>query len=56
MPCIVTNSAPISKQFKLKNTGIRALQVDWKIYDSKDLEHADSDVFETSVVPNNGFD
>ena len=56
MPCIVTNSAPITKQFKLKNTGIRGIQVDWKIFDQKDLEHGDQDLFETSIVKNNGFD
>jgi hypothetical protein len=56
MPCIVSNSQPIMKQFKLKNTGIRGIQVDWKIYDSKDLENVDQDVFETNVVRNNGFD
>ena len=56
IPCIVTNSAPITKQFKLKNTGIRGIQVDWKIYDQKDLEHGDQDTFETSIVRNNGFD
>ena len=29
MPTIVANSNQISKTFKIKNTGIRALQVDW---------------------------
>ena len=56
MPCIVANSQSISKTFKLKNTGIRAIQIDWKIYDKRDLEAADQDIFETSVVRNNGFD
>ena len=44
------------KQFKLKNTGIRGIQVDWQIYDTKDLERADQDLFESSVVRNHGFD
>jgi hypothetical protein len=56
MPSIVTNSAPITKQFKLRNTGIRSIQVDWKIYDQKDIEHGGQDIFETGVVRNNGFD
>ena len=45
MPTIVANSAAaakagakgkvpaISKTFKIKNTGIRSLQVDWKVFD-----------------------
>lgn len=56
MPCMVVNSQSISKTFKLKNTGIRAIQVDWKIYDKKDLESGDQDLFDTTVIRNNGFD
>lgn len=41
MPCLVTNSQSIQKTFKLRNTGIRAIQVDWKIFDKKDLENED---------------
>ncbi len=33
MPTIVANSAPITKEFKIKNTGIRAVFIDWKIFD-----------------------
>lgn len=33
IPTTVHNSAPISKSFKIKNTGIRTLQVDWKSFD-----------------------
>lgn len=33
MPAMVVNSQSHSKTFKLKNTGIRSIQVDWKIYD-----------------------
>ncbi len=40
----------------MKNTGIRGIQVDWKIFDSKDLEQTDNDIFETSIVRNFGFD
>jgi len=56
MPSIVVNSQPITKTFKLKNTGIRAIQVDWKIYDSKDLEHGDEDIFSMNVIKNTGLD
>lgn len=34
MPCMIVNSQAQSKTFKLKNTGIRSIQVDWKIFDS----------------------
>ena len=33
MPTVVANTHPINKTFKIKNTGIRSLQVDWKIFD-----------------------
>jgi hypothetical protein len=56
MPTIVTNSAPISKQFKIKNTGIRSVQVDWKIFDSKDMQNTDVDFFDLSVVKNFSYD
>jgi hypothetical protein len=41
MPTVVSNTQPIKKQFKIKNTGIRALQVDWKLYDQKDLNNVE---------------
>lgn len=56
MPCLVANSQSITKQFKLKNTGIRAIQVDWKVYDKKDLESVEQDLFDLKVAKNNGFD
>lgn len=56
MPCVVTNSQHITKQFKLRNTGIRGIQVDWKIFDQRDLDHTDNDIFVTGVVRNFGFD
>ena len=45
VPTVVANSSAITKTFKIKNTGIRALQVDWKIYDKKDLDKAENDQF-----------
>lgn len=33
IPTVVANSTSMTKSFKIKNTGIRALQVDWKIFD-----------------------
>jgi hypothetical protein len=33
MPTTVVNTSAFSKVFKIKNTGIRALDVDWRIFD-----------------------
>lgn len=72
MPTIVANSAAgspnatsssgkgfvpaISKTFKIKNTGIRSLQVDWKVFDQADLDRADNDTFDIRVAKNQSFD
>ena len=56
IPTVVANSNSISKTFKIKNTGIRALQVDWKIFDKKDLEKADNDQFSIKIIKNVSFD
>jgi len=56
IPTVVSNSAAISKTFKIKNTGIRALQVDWKTFDQKDLDKADQDSFSICVAKNTSFD
>ena len=56
MPTIVANSNQIQKTFKIKNTGIKALQVDWQIFDQKDLEKADNDSFQLSVIRNQSYD
>jgi len=56
MPTIVTNTQPIMKQFKIKNTGIRSVQVDWKIFDKKDLVKQDQDLFNLSIGKNFSYD
>mmetsp|Transcript_13740 Transcript_13740/g.13453 ORF Transcript_13740/g.13453 Transcript_13740/m.13453 type:complete len:191 (+) Transcript_13740:317-889(+) len=56
IPTIVMNSAPVSKQFKIKNTGIRSVEVDWKIFDEKDLQSTDVDFFTLSVEKNLSYD
>ena len=33
MPTTVVNTSEFRKVFKIKNTGIRALDVDWKMFD-----------------------
>ena len=56
IPTVVANSQPVSKTFKIKNTGIRALQVDWKVFDQKDLACADNDQFKLEIIKNQSFD
>jgi len=46
----------ISKTFKIKNTGIRSLQVDWRVFDQSDLDKVDNDVFAINVIKNQSFD
>jgi len=56
MPTIVHNSAPISKTFTIKNTGIREVIIDWKIYDENDLLNVERDFFSLDVVKNLSYD
>lgn len=56
MPTVVSNTASINKVFKIKNTGIRALDVDWRIFDQDDLANSVEDAFKLSVVKNQSFD
>jgi hypothetical protein len=37
MPTIVEKSQKISKTFKIKNTGIKDVEIDWKIYDLNEI-------------------
>ena len=34
IPTQIVRTEPISKLIKLKNTGIRGVEVDWKVFDS----------------------
>lgn len=56
MPTVVAKSQPIKKSFKIRNTGIRTLQVDWNIFDAKDLDSAETDPFKLSIIKNQSFD
>lgn len=56
MPTVVANTNSISKTFKIKNTGIRSLLVDWKIFDQKDLNKVDTDAFELKIIKNMSYD
>jgi hypothetical protein len=56
IPTVITNSQPVTKTFNIKNTGIRSVQVDWKIFDSKDLVQKDKDYFNLSIAKNFSYD
>jgi hypothetical protein len=56
MATTVARSQPISKTFKIRNTGIRSLQVDWSIYDKKDLDAGTNDPFKLNIAKNASFD
>jgi len=38
MPTQVANSQQINKNFKIKNTGMREIEMTWRIFDQQDLE------------------
>lgn len=56
MPTTVVNTAPLTKVFKIKNTGIAALDVDWKIFDQQDLDAQSNDTFLIKIEKNQSFD
>lgn len=56
MPTTVANTSAFSKVFKIKNTGIRALDVDWRIFDQKDLNNSETDAFKINIEKNQSFD
>lgn len=56
MPTQVVKNDPVSKQFKIKNTGIRAVDLEWKVYDQTDLESSAIDLFDINVGMNPGLD
>lgn len=56
MPTSIVNTASLSKIFKIKNTGIRALEVDWRIFDQKDLNSEENDCFKLKIEKNQSFD
>lgn len=57
MPTIVAKSRePQKKTFKIRNTGIRSLQIDWSIFDQADLDSAATDPFDLVIAKNQSFD
>lgn len=57
-PTVVDNSPQLSKSFKIKNTGIADVVIDWKIFDERDQRSrsAEADMFKISIDKNTGFD
>lgn len=56
MPTAVANTSAFSKVFRIKNTGIRQLAIDWRIFDKKELESSSDDMFKISIDKNQSFD
>ena len=50
------NTAAITKSLKIKNTGIRAVDLNWKIFDREEIEKSQNDMFNISVASNFGLD
>ena len=57
-PTMVDNSPQISKTFKIKNTGIADVSIDWNMFDQRDqkLRNSEDDLFNITIVKNTGFD
>jgi hypothetical protein len=55
MPTQVVNTEPISKLIRVKNTGIRAVEFNWQIFDSADTSNLDRDFFNLSIGKNSGL-
>ena len=63
IPTIVSKSKQVSKIFNIKNTGIKSVQVDWKIFDleaageaAAGATDASADLFDLDIVKNFAFD
>jgi len=57
-PTVVDQSPQLSRTFKIKNTGIADVVIDWKMFDQKDEKERDqeADLFNISIGKNTGFD
>ena len=52
---VTTHSPSITKSFKVKNTGIADVKLDWKIFDQDTLEaHRQTDMFKIQIVKRAG--
>ena len=57
-PTLVDNSPQISKTFKIKNTGIADVNLEWNIFDQRDQKSRDPEenLFNITIGKNTGFD
>lgn len=55
-PIVVENSPQIVKHFKIKNTGIADVELNWNVFDQRDLDKEEGDIFDIKIVPNSSFD
>ena len=56
LPSQVVNTGPISKSLKIRNTGIRSIDLNWKIFDREDIEKSENNIFNIGVAQNIGLD
>ena len=51
----VQNGGKVTKSFKIKNTGIQNIEIDWKVYDLQELVgKTDTDLFSVSIAKSEG--
>ena len=57
-PTVVDNSPEISRSFKIKNTGIADVHINWNMFDQRDQKSRDPEenLFDISIIKNTGFD
>lgn len=71
MPTVVAKTKQVTKTFVVKNTGIKGVQVDWRIFDQKTVstydntiktdvkihdDDNDDDIFDVDIIKNLAFD
>ena len=50
------NTGPITKSLKIRNTGIRSIDLNWKIFDREDIEKSENNIFNIGVAQNLGLE
>jgi len=46
----IVNTAAITKNIKIKNTGIRSIDLNWKMFDREDIAKSEINLFNISVA------
>lgn len=56
-PTVVDNSPQLTRSFKIKNTGVADVTIDWRIFDQRDQKQKeDENLFNITIDKNTGFD